>query len=487
MVVEKFKYKNVRELKLVFAQTPVTINTKQMNKLTLFIFIAIYLFSCNQEKSINDVVLYGKIENPISDSLRIIDKGQKTIYVIRLNDDFTFRDTIKIAQGYYFLDDGNSGTQLYLKPGFALEVTFNENEFNKSIIYKGNGSDENNYLVRKAILTDSLRKFEDSKYYGQLEENAYKLMSDSIYNLRVTLFNKNSHRFDKEFIYQEKNTLKYQKLRGNSLYESTRRQVTGNFDFKVSTNYYPDLFKDIDLSDEKLLEILDYIHFVDSYLWQITNSQLIGNDSTDFYLTYLENIEKKSPNTSLKQELSYLIGKHRLDRTKELDKVYAMINANINNVDYINEIEPKYQTLSKIKKGALSPSFELPDANGEIIALADLKGKIVYIDIWSTTCSPCMAEIPFLNTLEKHYRGQDIEFVSINVIDSKERWQKIILEKEMKGIQLYAGDTMISFLKDYLVRGIPRFILIDRDGRIIDSSAKRPSNPKLKEQIDKLI
>lgn len=135
----------------------------------------------------------------------------------------------------------------------------------------------------------------------------------------------------------------------------------------------------------------------------------------------------------------------------------------------------------------ISPSFKLNDINGKIVALEDLRGKAVYIDIWSTGCSPCMAEIPYLNALEEYYQNKDIQFVSINIIDSEERWKNIIKEKGLKGVQLYAGDGKILFLKDYLVRGIPRYILIDKDGRIIDSSAKRPSDPKLKGQIDKLI
>jgi thiol-disulfide isomerase/thioredoxin len=118
-----------------------------------------------------------------------------------------------------------------------------------------------------------------------------------------------------------------------------------------------------------------------------------------------------------------------------------------------------------------------------MVTLEELRGQVVYIDIWSTGCAPCMAEIPYLKVLEEQY-GNKIQFVGLNVGDSKERWQNIIKEK---GIQLQATDTKISFLQDYVVRGIPRFILIDKDGRIIDSSAKRPSDPKLKEQINKLI
>ncbi|MDD7913793.1 TlpA family protein disulfide reductase [Polaribacter ponticola] len=59
--------------------------------------------------------------------------------------------------------------------------------------------------------------------------------------------------------------------------------------------------------------------------------------------------------------------------------------------------------------------------------------------------------------------------------------------KKLGGIQLFAPNENISFFKDYQVTGIPRFILIDKNGRIIESNAKRPSNPKLKEQLQNLL
>jgi thiol-disulfide isomerase/thioredoxin len=213
---------------------------------------------------------------------------------------------------------------------------------------------------------------------------------------------------------------------------------------------------------------------------------LNDNDSTDFYLTYLDIIEKKISNKKLLQALSYDVGRYRLYHTKELDKVYDKLKYFIKDTAYLNEIEPKYKMLKKIERGAVSPSFSLNDINGELVSLEDLKGQIVYIDIWSTTCLPCMAEIPYLKELQGVFKNEEIKFVSINVIDSLEHWEKTVKEKQLGGILLHVPGRKNSFLTDYLVRGIPRFILLDKDGKIIDSSAKRPSDPKLKEQLDKL-
>jgi thioredoxin-related protein len=98
-----------------------------------------------------------------------------------------------------------------------------------------------------------------------------------------------------------------------------------------------------------------------------------------------------------------------------------------------------------------------------------------------------MEEIPFLKEMGKKYHNRNIRFVSICVAETKAGWKKFVKDRKLTGIQLFAPEQSISFFSDYLVRVIPRFILIDKEGKIIDANAKRPSNPKLKEEINKLI
>ena len=150
--------------------------------------------------------------------------------------------------------------------------------------------------------------------------------------------------------------------------------------------------------------------------------------------------------------------------------------------------------------GKPSPDFvNYENYNGGTTSLKDLRGKYVYIDIWATWCGPCKKEIPFLQTLEKQYHEKNIAFVSISVDSgrgykgnskelSKEGWRKMIKEKEMGGIQLFADkDFKSDFVTAYKIKGIPRFILIDPSGNIVDANASRPSSPKTAQLFDKLL
>jgi thiol-disulfide isomerase/thioredoxin len=144
----------------------------------------------------------------------------------------------------------------------------------------------------------------------------------------------------------------------------------------------------------------------------------------------------------------------------------------------------------KEMSGKPSPSFAYENFKGGTTKLDDYKGKYVYIDVWATWCGPCRREIPYLQKLEEAYHGKNIEFVSISVDVKKDykEWRKMVADKSLGGVQLYADkDWNSDFIKAYGINSIPRFILIDPKGNIVNADAARPSDPELKEQLDKLL
>ncbi|WP_298391689.1 TlpA disulfide reductase family protein [Flavobacterium sp.] len=157
-------------------------------------------------------------------------------------------------------------------------------------------------------------------------------------------------------------------------------------------------------------------------------------------------------------------------------------------------LEMKMYFAEKLKQKKLNntqaPSFDYENHAGGKTKLEDLRGKYVYIDVWATWCGPCRAEIPSLQKIEAKYHDKKIAFVSISVDEQKdyEKWKKFVVEKQLGGIQLYADKNWMSdFIKAFGINSIPRFILIDPTGKVVNADADRPSNPKLQEQLDALL
>ncbi|WP_299391420.1 TlpA disulfide reductase family protein [uncultured Gelidibacter sp.] len=149
--------------------------------------------------------------------------------------------------------------------------------------------------------------------------------------------------------------------------------------------------------------------------------------------------------------------------------------------------------------GSPSPTFNnYENFKGGTTSLKDLEGKFVYVDVWATWCGPCIAEIPSLKKLEADYADKNIHFVSISIDDAmrsgggdlevaKTKWKTMIQEKNLGGIQLFSDKNWQSdFILGYKITGIPRFILIDPKGNVVDANAPRPSNKKLTELFDSL-
>ena len=334
-----------------------------MKKAFILFFVAI--FSGFAQNTTNTVSLNVKIANRFSDTITI-SSGRTFKQKVGINKKGEFQTTFEASKdgGLYRLNDGNEGTTMFLKNGYDLTLTLDTKDFDETIVYKGKGANENNYLAKKAL--------SDEKFEMDLE----------------ALFDADEATFKEALAKKKAN--------------------------------------DISMIDGK------------------------GFDETLV----------KMLRPSFDQEEKFLL-------------------------DYYNQ-----KVAAKKMEGIASPSFDYENHKGGKTKLEDLRGKYVYIDVWATWCGPCLAEIPHLKKVEAKYHGKNIEFVSISVDTEKdyEKWKKMVVSKELGGIQLFADKNWTSdFIKAFGINSIPRFILIGPDGKVIKADAARPSSASLTELLDSLV
>ncbi|HEX8334211.1 MAG TPA: TlpA disulfide reductase family protein [Segetibacter sp.] len=117
------------------------------------------------------------------------------------------------------------------------------------------------------------------------------------------------------------------------------------------------------------------------------------------------------------------------------------------------------------------------------------KGKIILIDVWASWCSPCIQEMPYLAQLRKRYPEDKVVFIPISIDKKVASWRQTMsrmsIQKNNNYLLLNASRT--SFLKQFNINVIPRYLLFGKDGKIINDNTPAPSEPYLMTILDKLI
>ena len=217
--------------------------------------------------------------------------------------------------------------------------------------------------------------------------------------------------------------------------------------------------------------------------------QLIRDENLNNYteIFKLEQADFNERVTDIKSKLEGL-----LNEAEGIDQEVIDMETKANS-ELIAFLETNYErehaVFVTLKKGEPSPNFNYTDTQGKMVSLEDFRGKYVFIDIWATWCAPCKREFPFLKEMEHEYKDKDLAIISLSIdkMEHKERWLQMIENENLSGIQLLADNEWNSdFISAYNIRMIPRFILLDKNGIVIDANAPNPSNPALQEILNNL-
>jgi peroxiredoxin len=120
--------------------------------------------------------------------------------------------------------------------------------------------------------------------------------------------------------------------------------------------------------------------------------------------------------------------------------------------------------------GSPAPEFSLPDPNGKLVKLSDLRGQYVLVDFWASWCRPCRAENPNVAKAYAAYQNKNFTVVSISLDSQSARaaWLKAIQDDNLTWHQvsdLHGFNTEVA--QQYAITAIPQNFLLDPQGRIV--------------------
>lgn len=120
-----------------------------------------------------------------------------------------------------------------------------------------------------------------------------------------------------------------------------------------------------------------------------------------------------------------------------------------------------------VPAGKLAAPFALEDLNGRLVTLGDLRGKIVFLNVWATWCGPCREEMPSIETLYDDFKdNKDLVILAISQDTQGRSAVEPYVEKNGYHFEVLL-DPENKVGESYDVGGVPETFIIDRDGRIV--------------------
>jgi len=136
--------------------------------------------------------------------------------------------------------------------------------------------------------------------------------------------------------------------------------------------------------------------------------------------------------------------------------------------------------------GQRAPDFTLTSLEGEKLTLSDNFGKVIVLDIMTTTCPACISEMKHLRGIYQRYSPEDVMIITID-IDKGDSNTDLIAFKSRYGDNWTFARDADDVANKYKVNYIPTMVLIDRNGIIRYHDAGELSEGRLSEKIDKLL
>jgi thiol-disulfide isomerase/thioredoxin len=239
--------------------------------------------------------------------------------------------------------------------------------------------------------------------------------------------------------------------------------------------------------DESFLGMPEYRSFIDSYINIMASRRCDENSTNEEYLDALLSCIKLIPEKSIREHL--LFDKIRMFLGADLvaNKKHYFDHFIINNTNekYRAEITEVYLKTLALQPGTKAPSFILLNSNNNPLTIEMLQGSCVYLIFWATWCGPCVKTFPDYKSLASEYK--EIKFVYISLDSDENKWKDFSVKHDLHHLNFWLSEGLNSSMaKAYQVETLPRFVLIDKKGYVIQKNAYHPSTKEIRLLLDSL-
>lgn len=499
-------------------------------KLILMLFFVPLMISCNPkidikpvETTSQTVFITGKVLNPTlgnnTVTIYVIEilSGRQNTYVSSIDKSGNFQ--LKFNQYYpqdVLIRYGDNSFPIMVHPKDSIHIVFDADkisdleELAKTILFSGSLTNDNPLMMafRAELYKTSIPQEQYSQYEKVKNPDEFISILNSLKNVRMEIANK----FIQQGVSIEleewiRNDVEFDYYNSLARYPNNHAQ-SNNLDEKtvVPTSFYN--FMNTHLSPEKLYNS-QLMFFVSLYRFARIGALMVDNGSLvkynngwiykgDSNKAIIRTIQENTDDDLLKELLIARELYKMLDRRdlKDFERHYSLFDK-MATLPFLQEplINKYVETKRHVEDPQLEGNSLLKSAKDTPVdqfiskIVEDHQGKIIFLDIWATWCSPCREEMPYSIELMNTLNSDKVAFVYLCTDSEEDQWKALISELNIEGSHYLATPDQSRFLYQlFEMNGVPEYILIDEKGNILEKGGQlRPSQGMIKTKIQDLL
>ncbi|MBN1187627.1 MAG: TlpA family protein disulfide reductase [Bacteroidales bacterium] len=414
---------------------------------------------------------------------------------------FTYKDKTPVASVLNRQSKTHDvNLDLFIKETLYPNYYSSDVKYRQPFLFMNNSSDFQKELDRVVALADENLSS---------EMNTAKNLIDSLYQNGL-ISNKNYNFTKTQYIYQKK-LIELYKLKGGPL--NAKRIFPNltkeNFNIQMGYNIELGLLKGENILDSKndsslyygfQKDIIDWIYYY--YLSRkvgglnsthYINGIASAGESIPDYLSLYDSIQtcsmlsQQTKNILKFKTIQNIIENYTIEEAK---KAFNQFKIDVKDTALINFINNRYSLSTDINTD--SYDLKLHSFHSETITFNDLlkkhKGKVIYLDFWSSGCPPCIKQFEHAKKIEALYQDKDLVQIYISSEPEKQQWEKACRRFDKIDESYFVTNRFTSKqLENMDIEYIPRYMLFDKNGKMVVEAAPRPDDKSLIKLIDKYL
>lgn len=442
--------------------------------------------SCAQVKT-GSIVLHGNVQgNPEQVIVVTFLPGQPMEYHYPAVKEGRFEFTLDGVEGFADLIVSVGGVEFGARVNAldTIRMDFVVNEPRKDVEVSYHGTTEKESRIWKDFY---------ETYHRWSSYNLPRTDPEKSYDDCIALLDANDakfkadHKSDMNSYYSHRAELSYALLKAILLDVKAEEENVKSYDFPE----YKKLMNMVDPNDP------DEVTFPLVNRWAYFHMDEFGDDPVISASEFLKNYGKKITNPAIKSMLarniaSFCMFEPDLSAPEKYETLFVAIGNFVpDQPEIVEACRCQIEAAKGSQPGSPVPDTKMETTDGSEVQMSSMFGKVLYIDVWATWCGPCVKEAPYFKEIAEKFRGDDrICFISLSVDADKDRgkWVEFVGKEKPFWPQFrLAGTNNDDFCDKVGINTIPRFLLIGRDGKFIDSDCARPSDGNIEDILKEAL